>query len=677
MRKIISTTLSLILLLYLFPTPAYSSQNYTIALPFVFDQRIADISGNLVMTEDDNGMYIYTTDGAPVELEPYDLVSLENGYIKIRPKGTWQWTVCRTDGSRVFAECYDDVIVTGQNIAFVGIGTWRPPGYFSGQYGAIELVTGEMLISPTCSELQMSVDGKYIVENAYGYIRVFDLDGNEITGTVDYVAVSSYENGYSKVRSTETGLYGLVDTDGKLCVPILYDQLGTLLSGALIVQKDGKWGVSSIDGSGKLLQPTEYNDVRAFPGDIYALSKWGWVTHAGGPDSIFIYHGDGSPAFPAEAYNAVFDVCGDVVYVSRSSDNALIGLSKTGEILVPPIVGGYLSGNYGDFALIRLTDTMGDTFPGSMVINRWGDVIVPYGPHAPLSDGGTAGKGVSLYNKETHQTTCMMIDGHELTLPATPLSIDYNRGWVIYNDNDSAWITDLYGNILVPEGDYVMLAFEPLKTRQTALNRPDVIAQDKNGKYGALSLPQKPYSFPAHDWAVDDITEAISIGLVPENQQRDWRDACTRGDFCRLLAPLLEIANVQSLKQVTFTDTQDADILRAASLGIVKGTGNGKFSPNQPISRQQAAVILSRTADVLGIKAQGTALEFKDADTFADWARDGISAVTSIICGSDDQRIMRGVSDEHFLPLGIYTREQSVLTILRMYRAYYLLAYEQ
>ncbi|NLM60279.1 MAG: hypothetical protein GX194_14445 [Clostridium sp.] len=672
MRKTIMPIIIVILIFSLLPVPAYSLQEYTVILPFIFDQRITDISGDLVMTEDENGIYVYTAEGIPVKLEPYDMASLENGYIKIRPEGSRQWTVCRKDGSRVFEECYDDVIVTDQNIALVGIGDWRPPGNFFGQYGAIDLLTGEILISPSYSNLQMSADGKYIVDNAYLSVRVFDLNGNDVTDTVDYVAVRSYKNGYYGVRSTKTGLYGLVDSEGTLCVPLLYDQLGDLLSGALLVRKDGKWGVSSIDASGELLQPVEYTDARAFSGDIYALSKWDWITHAIDSNFITIHYGNGRQAFSAESYNAVNDVCGDVIYVSRRGDNAIVGLSKTGEVLVPPISDSYLSFSHDNFVLIQGKYDTSNMFPVSMAVNRWGEVIVPYGPYALLSDGSFIGKGFTLVNKETGQITRMMIDGYELRLPNMHSSVDYNRGWVIYNDNGSAWITDLYGNIIVPEGEYVMVSFSMNNPNLIAAGHQYIIAQDKNGKYGVLSLVEKPYHIPPHDWAVEDINEAISTGLVPENQQRDWRDSCIRGDFCRLLAPLLEIAGVQSQKQAAFTDTQDEDILLAASLGIVNGTGNGKFSPNQPISRQEAAVILSRTADVLGIKAEETPLTFKDEDKFADWARDGIYSVTSIICGNNEQRVMQGVSDGRFMPHGIYTREQAILTIFRMYRAYLL-----
>lgn len=99
--------ISVILIFSLFPLHSYSSREYTVILPFVFDQRIIDISGDLVLTEDENGIYVYTAEGVPVKLEPYDMASLENGYIKIRPKESRQWTVCRKDGSRIFKECYD------------------------------------------------------------------------------------------------------------------------------------------------------------------------------------------------------------------------------------------------------------------------------------------------------------------------------------------------------------------------------------------------------------------------------------------------------------------------------------------------------------------------------------------------------------------------------------------
>ena len=43
-----------------------------------------------------------------------------------------------------------------------------------------------------------------------------------------------------------------------------------------------------------------------------------------------------------------------------------------------------------------------------------------------------------------------------------------------------------------------------------------------------------------------------------------------------------------------FTDTSDSEVLKAANIGIVDGYGNGIFRPDQLLSREQAATMLTR-----------------------------------------------------------------------------------
>lgn len=48
-----------------------------------------------------------------------------------------------------------------------------------------------------------------------------------------------------------------------------------------------------------------------------------------------------------------------------------------------------------------------------------------------------------------------------------------------------------------------------------------------------------------------------------------------------------------------FSATQNQDILLANTLGIVNGSGSGKFSPNNYITRQKAVAMLYRTSKVI------------------------------------------------------------------------------
>ena len=71
--------------------------------------------------------------------------------------------------------------------------------------------------------------------------------------------------------------------------------------------------------------------------------------------------------------------------------------------------------------------------------------------------------------------------------------------------------------------------------------------------------------------------------------------------------------------------------------------------------------MLSRLAEVLGHPlASGTA-SFGDSAAIASWAAAAVGQVQAA-------RIMEGTGGGNFTPQGSYTREQSILTILRLYQ---------
>ena len=86
----------------------------------------------------------------------------------------------------------------------------------------------------------------------------------------------------------------------------------------------------------------------------------------------------------------------------------------------------------------------------------------------------------------------------------------------------------------------------------------------------------------------------------------------------------------------------------AAENKIVDGYGNGKFGPNDDITREQLAVILWRYAQFKGIDvsvgADTNILDFADAGAWSDWSVDALQwAVGSgIINGKDGKLVPKG-----------------------------------
>ncbi len=186
------------------------------------------------------------------------------------------------------------------------------------------------------------------------------------------------------------------------------------------------------------------------------------------------------------------------------------------------------------------------------------------------------------------------------------------------------------------------------------------------GSCPVFAAPSQPSA-----WAAAEVGEAVAAGLVPEDLQADYQNGITRLDFCRLTVTLLEkytgapIETLLSkrgvaLKPDVFKDTDDASVLAANALGVVNGVGNGLFAPEKGINRAEAAALLMRAANLMG-NHSGLPYVYDDARHIPSWARESVYAAR-------ESGIMSGTTNNEFLPNGSYTREASILTMLRTYK---------
>jgi hypothetical protein len=95
-------------------------------------------------------------------------------------------------------------------------------------------------------------------------------------------------------------------------------------------------------------------------------------------------------------------------------------------------------------------------------------------------------------------------------------------------------------------------------------------------------------------------------------------------------------------------------------LGILRGDGHGNAAPHDALTREQAATMLVRLADVMGRPFPAAAPTFADNAAIGPWAIDAVGQVQAMA-------VMNGSGNNMFVPQGPYTREQSIVTILRMF----------
>ena len=112
--------------------------------------------------------------------------------------------------------------------------------------------------------------------------------------------------------------------------------------------------------------------------------------------------------------------------------------------------------------------------------------------------------------------------------------------------------------------------------------------------------------------------------------------------------------------RVAFIDTTDVNVQKAAYIGVVTGVCENRFDPGAGLTREQAAVMLSRLADAIGQPLPREAATFADNAQISSWAVEQVGHVQA-------SGIMGGVGDNRFDPQGAYTIEQSIVTVMRLF----------
>lgn len=168
----------------------------------------------------------------------------------------------------------------------------------------------------------------------------------------------------------------------------------------------------------------------------------------------------------------------------------------------------------------------------------------------------------------------------------------------------------------------------------------------------------------ASAWAYEDVEAYYLAALLPDSLCSDFQKPITRAELARLLYPVLQSVPAQWKEGVSFIDTftspDAAYIEYAAYLGVVSGTGNGRFSPDATLTREQAAKVIALTAKQLGAQfPEEGQTQWTDEAQIGSWAVSYISAV-------DAAGIMRGTGEGRFSPKSPLTREQMICMLVRM-----------
>ena len=168
------------------------------------------------------------------------------------------------------------------------------------------------------------------------------------------------------------------------------------------------------------------------------------------------------------------------------------------------------------------------------------------------------------------------------------------------------------------------------------------------------------------DWAATDAGRAERLGLVTNTLGTDYTRSITRIQFTELVVNCVEKATGSTIDtgSVKFTDTADSAAQKAATVGIVKGTGDStRFSPGRLITREEVATMLYRAilyTNPTEVPVVASFTMFSDAAQVSDWAQEAMGSM--IACG-----IINGYSDSILAPKANVNIEQAIVLVYRLY----------
>lgn len=169
-----------------------------------------------------------------------------------------------------------------------------------------------------------------------------------------------------------------------------------------------------------------------------------------------------------------------------------------------------------------------------------------------------------------------------------------------------------------------------------------------------ISEYAKPY--------IEKLTESIQFDYD------DYTKPIKRDEFARLIYfSVKQMSDTMNTKVILndvkplFTDTDDVCIGALSNVGIITGRNDECFSPNDFLTREEAAAVIGRVFDLFGFKRLNKITNFADKSNISPWA---VSAVDSLC----PYKIIIGTDNGNFLPKSTITREQAAIITQRFMR---------
>lgn len=481
-------------------------------------------------------------------------------------------------------------------------------------------------------------------------VRIDDLyyacDGTALTAPGEDISAA----GADRLIFSTNGKEGVRDLSGAVIIPAEYDDIYNPYGwNEFAVEKDGKWGL--IDRNGMDVCPIEYDG-------FYGCESGVLVYRNNGEKKD--YYLPGGTLLVANVDN-VTQWLGNAIEIRNNGKYGVI--DRSGREILPCIYDdGPVIDPWSNFLVLSQNMQVDGSAKKScnVVVSENAEVMIPAGRYEELRfsyDYGTDDEAIWCFQDGK---LCAIYDKHGRKIAPAQIPIEdcvYTGGYYwpqlgLYSAGDCIYTTD---------GDCILQA-DHMRSKWTG----NAILIQRNGKWQVAML--HPYDGLPSAWAEPEIDAAESAGILPDVLKVSWDMPISREDFCVLVMQALHqkgIAAEDLSISDPFTDTSHEDVVEAYALGIVNGVGNGRFAPDESITREEAAKMLWKAAVLLEYQATDEPLSFADQNEISDWALESVNAISSI--SGAGRPVMQGTGNNCFSPKGSYTREQAVATVYRLY----------
>ena len=178
-----------------------------------------------------------------------------------------------------------------------------------------------------------------------------------------------------------------------------------------------------------------------------------------------------------------------------------------------------------------------------------------------------------------------------------------------------------------------------------------------------VSIPKNEIQFTdiRGHWAEKNIVDFVSKGYVSGYNDGTFRpnNKITRAEFVKILNKVFELTK-SSGKVFNDTKTHWAkyDIDIAVTNGVCSGKSATEFKPNDAITREEAAVMISNYKKISDNNFDKIN-KYKDSSKVASWAKPGVEGVI-------EKGYMSGYLDNTYRPKNKITRAEAVATLIRI-----------